>query len=70
MIACTKDIALQVLKDAGYALLDYFYAPRSIDLANSTGKKLLILPRKLFFAIHRDWAVRILGGYSLLVLAK
>ncbi len=66
----TKDIVLQVLKDAGYAVLDYFYAPRSIDLANSTGKKLLILPRKLFFAIHRDWAVRILGGYSLLVLAK
>ncbi len=66
----TKDIALQMLKDVGYEVLDYFYAPRSIGLANTIGKKLLIPPRKLFFAIHRDWAVRILGGYSLLVLAK
>lgn len=66
----TKDIALQMLEDVGYEMLDYFYAPRSIGLANSIGKKLLIPPRVLFFAIHRDTAVRILGGYSLLVLAK
>jgi len=52
----TKDIALRALKDAGYEVLDYFYAPRSIGLANTIGKKLLIAPRMFFFAIHRDWA--------------
>jgi SAM-dependent methyltransferase len=66
----TKDIALCVLNDVGYEVLDYFYAPRSIDLANNIWKKLLIPPRVLFFSIQRDTAVRILGGYSLLILAK
>lgn len=65
-----KDTALQMLKDVGYEVLDYFYAPRSIGLADSIAKKLLITPRLLFFAIHKDLAVRILGGWSLLVLAK
>lgn len=65
-----KDTALQMLKDVGYEVLDYFYAPRSIGLADSIAKKLLIPPRLLFFAIHKDLAVRILGGWSLLVLAK
>jgi hypothetical protein len=66
----TKDIALQMLKDAGYEVLDYFYAPRSIGLADNIIKKLLIPPRMLFFFLQQDLAVRILGGYSLMVLAK
>lgn len=66
----TKDIALEMLKDAGYEVVDYFYAPRSIGLANNLVKKLLILPRVLFFSLRKDLAVRVLGGYSLLVLAK
>ena len=66
----TKDIALEMLKDAGYEVVDYFYASRSIGLANNLVKKLLILPRVLFFSLRKDLAVRVLGGYSLLVLAK
>lgn len=66
----TKSIALQVLKDVGYEVLDYFYAPRSIGLADNIIKKLLIPPRTLFFFLQQDLAVRILGGYSLMVLAK
>ena len=66
----TKNIALEMFKDVGYEVLDYFYAPRSIGLANSLAKKLLIPPRVLFFSMHKDLAVRILGGYSLLVLAR
>lgn len=66
----TKNIALEMFKDVGYEVIDYFYAPRSIGLANSIAKKLLIPPRVLFFSIHKDLAVRILGGYSLLVLAQ
>lgn len=66
----TKDIALEMYKDAGYEVLDYFYAPRSIGLANTLAKKLLIPPRTLFFAIHQNLAVRTLGGYSLMALLK
>lgn len=66
----TKDVAIQMLKDVGYEVLDYFYAPRSIGLADNLAKKLLIAPRLLFYSIHKDLAVLILGGYSLLILAK
>ena len=30
----TKDVALEMLKDVGYEVVDWFYAPRSIGLAN------------------------------------
>ena len=33
-------------------------------------QKIARLPRKICFAIHQDLTVRILVGYSLLVLAK
>jgi len=66
----TKETALETLKDVGYELLDSFYTPRCIDLAKETIQKIAVLPRKLCFAIHQDLTVRILGGYSLLVLAR
>jgi SAM-dependent methyltransferase len=66
----TKETALQTLVDTGYEVLDYFYTPRSIDFGSEAGEKLLRLPRKVCFAINRDFATRLLGGFSLLVLAK
>src|SRR6266567_1145954 len=51
----TKEIALQMLKDVGYEVLDYFYTALSVELPTERlGRKLLILPRKLFFALHQD----------------
>ncbi len=61
----TRKIALQMLKDLGYEVIDNFYTGPYADF--STTQKLV---RKLSFAIHRDLAVRVLGGWSLLVLAK
>jgi len=66
----TKETALETLKDVGYELLDYFFTPRCIELGEETVQKIARLPRKICFAIHQDLTVRILGGYSLLVLAK
>lgn len=67
----TKEIALAALKDTGYEIVEYFYTPSSLDTPNLNWKaRLMKLPRKLFFAIHQDLSVRILGGYSLMVLAK
>jgi cyclopropane fatty-acyl-phospholipid synthase-like methyltransferase len=66
-----KETALSTLEDAGYEVLDYFYTRGSLELPNRGWKaNLLRLPRKLFFMIDQDLAVRILGGFSLLVLAK
>jgi cyclopropane fatty-acyl-phospholipid synthase-like methyltransferase len=67
----TKETALATLKDAGYEILDCIYTSGSVELPVHNWKaKLIRFPRKLFFAIHQDLAVRILGGFSLLVLAK
>jgi Methyltransferase domain len=66
----TKGMALAMVEDLGYEVLDYFYTPRSIKLADTFKRKMLQLPRVLFFSMRKDLAVRVLGGYGLLVLAK
>jgi cyclopropane fatty-acyl-phospholipid synthase-like methyltransferase len=67
----TKEIALAALKDTGYEVVDYFYTRGSLEVPNRSWKtRLMMLPRRLFFFIQQDLAVRTLGGFSLLVLAK
>jgi SAM-dependent methyltransferase len=66
----SKETALRTLSDAGYEVLDFFYTPRSIDFGSTPGQTLLKLPRKLLFTIHKDFTARVLGGFSLLVLAR
>jgi SAM-dependent methyltransferase len=66
----TKETALRTLRDTGYEILDYFYTPRSIEFASEFGEIVLRLPRKLCFALHKDFAARLLGGFSLLILAR
>lgn len=58
------------LKDTGYEVVDYFYTNGS-ELPNRGWKAdLLRIPRKLLFSLNQDLTVRILGGFSLMVLAK
>jgi hypothetical protein len=67
----TKDTALETLRDTGYQVLDYFYTGVAVDLPSKELRNLLLrVPRKVLTSINRDLAVRILGGYRLLVLAK
>jgi SAM-dependent methyltransferase len=67
----TKETALATLRDTGYEIVDYFYTNSSIDLPNRGWKaNLLKLPRKVFSLINKDISARILGGFSLLVIAK
>jgi len=66
----SKETALATLEDLHYQILDYFYTPRCIELAKQSIQKIAALPRTLCFAIHQDLTARILGGYSLLVLAR
>jgi hypothetical protein len=66
-----KDTAIATLQDCGYKILDYIYTPSRLELPNLTvSAKLLKIPRKLLYNVNRDFAVRALGGYSLLVLAQ
>jgi len=67
----TKETALATLQDTGYKVVDYFYTRGALELSDRGWKAdLLKLPRKLSFSLHQDWAARILGGFSLMVLAK
>jgi SAM-dependent methyltransferase len=67
----TKDTALETLKDLNYEIIDYFYTPSSIELP---GKKFTTLIanffRKFLYSINKDFAVRLLGGYSLILLTR
>lgn len=67
----TKDTALAVLEETGYQIIDYFYTTNGFDIIFKSLRTFFAkFPRSLVFAIHKDMAVRLLGGYSLLVLAK
>lgn len=67
----TKDTALASLKDSGYEIVDWFYTGSYIDLPTKTLKsKIAKIPRQILFALNPDFGVRVLGGYSLMVLAK
>lgn len=67
----SKEIALQLLQDTGYEVVDHFYTARSLELpSNEIKRNILRLPRKLLFGINKDLAARVLGGFSLLILAK
>jgi len=67
----TKDLALQMLQDLGYEIMDYSYTagyalPRDFGLKD----RLLKIPRRLLFPVAPDLTVRVFGGYSLLILVK
>jgi SAM-dependent methyltransferase len=67
----TKETALASLNDTGYEVVDYVYTSGALGLPNRGWKAdLLRLPRRIFFGFHQDLAVRVLGGFSLLVLAR
>jgi SAM-dependent methyltransferase len=66
----SKETALQTLKDTGYKLQDYWYLPRSNEIGPTLLQKAFRIPRAISFAIHQDLAVRVLGGYSLMILAS
>jgi hypothetical protein len=66
----TKETALETLKDVGYEVIDYSYAPRSNEVGTERIQRFLRWPRSLLFALDKDMAQRTLGGYSLFVVAK
>ena len=66
----TRETALRTLTDVGYTIVDYFYTPRCIELGDLFIQKIARIPRQLSFALAPDLTVRVLGGYSLLVLAE
>jgi cyclopropane fatty-acyl-phospholipid synthase-like methyltransferase len=66
-----KQTALATLEDCGYTIIDHFYTASRLELPNQAlSSRIKRIPRRMMFSINADFAVRLLGGYSLLVLAK
>lgn len=66
-----KETALATLRDCGYTVIDYAYTASRLELPNQAlSSRIMRLPRRLLHAVNPDFAVRLLGGYSLLVLAE
>jgi hypothetical protein len=67
----TKDLALETLTDSGYEIVHWRYTGASLSSPGRTWKsKAASVPRRLLFALNRDLGVRLLGGDTLLVLAR
>lgn len=76
----TKEIALEMLKDAGYEILDYFYTEETVTSRKYDAEMNLLrrlrrqlgnvkltlckLPGRLLFAINQDVAVRMWGHWG------
>ncbi|RYD70422.1 MAG: methyltransferase domain-containing protein [Sphingobacteriales bacterium] len=66
-----KETALATLVDSGYDVIDFFYTTGSLDLPlKNFRSKLAVFPRKILYAINKDMAAKLVGGFSLLVLTK
>ncbi len=67
----TKETALAALQRAEYRIIEASFIPKRIDLSLGGRKaQFLKLPRKALFAMNRDLASRLFGGWSLSVLAE
>jgi SAM-dependent methyltransferase len=67
----TRALFFDALQENGYRVVDWTYTPAAIDLpARSLAMAFAKWPRKLLFKLSPELATRMLGGYSLLVLAE
>jgi len=67
----TKETALETIKYCGYEIIDAHLTARGIDLPNQGLRtKLMRIPRILLSRVAPEFAARVLGGWSLMVLAK
>lgn len=64
-----KETALATLTYTDHRILDWQYTAGAIEAPSRSAKaRLLSLPRRALYAVAPDTAVRLLGGYSLMVL--
>jgi cyclopropane fatty-acyl-phospholipid synthase-like methyltransferase len=65
----SKDSALASLRDCGYKIAGSFYTCGADGNYSGRLFRMIKIPRKIAFALDPDLAVRVLGGYSLMVWA-
>lgn len=67
----TKETALAALRETGYEIADWLYPEQQLVLRGKPARqKVLALVRQALLRANADLAVRLLGGRSLLLLAR
>jgi cyclopropane fatty-acyl-phospholipid synthase-like methyltransferase len=67
----TKDLALATLRDSGYEIVEWRYTGASLNSPQRSLLTRLVAPlRQALYFFNRDLAVRLIGGDTLLVLAR
>jgi hypothetical protein len=67
----TKDLALALVVDCGYEVVDWSYTGAAFSAPQRTWRtRLASLPRRLAYALGGDAGVRLVGGETLMVLAR
>lgn len=66
----TRGTAVALLGECGFRIRDTLFTGSGVDLPSPTfGNRVLRIPRRILFAVAPDLCTRLLGGYSLLILA-
>ena len=67
----SRETAIAALEDTGYQIIDHFYTSGRTELPGLSWKsRVMKWPRRMVYRVAPDAAVRVLGGYSLMVLAR
>lgn len=67
----TSGTACALLRDCGLEIVDQHFTPWAIDQSyKSLKKRIAALPRKIAFAVAPEATVRLVGGWSLMVLTR
>jgi len=67
----TKGLALELLDECGFEVLDCQYTGAAFNTPQAEWKtRLAQLPRRIAYALNKDVGVRLLGGETLMVLVK
>ena len=67
----TKGLVLALLREAGFNIMHYRYTNAFLNSPHRNLRtRLAALPRRLLYFLHKDFGIRLLGGETLIVLAK
>jgi SAM-dependent methyltransferase len=66
----TAAVAFETLKECGYSVIAHDYVSRLTDLPRSASEYIFWLPRKMLSMFNKEFSARMLGGTSLLVVAR
>ena len=66
----TRGLALELVTECGFEVIEATYSGAHLRKRCGLSGRLASVLRRLVFAMNRDWGVRLLGGDTLLVLAR